>query len=366
MIACYVQIYKLERAPMAAGVKGRFCPNDQCTHYRYSKADNIHTHGWYKTKRGRRRRFRCSVCGGTFSTTRGTVYHKLNASRQQVDQACHMSAEGIDISTIARILERAWNTINRWLERAREACRKFTDTHLRNYEIREPQADEIKTFINARKNVTWIMAVIEVTTRLWPTVATGKRTYKNIHQLFRDTFHKGFFNGRVLITTDGYKPYGWVLKRFFGPTCFYGQVVKKWKKNRVTKVDREIVIGERWQIEEALECSEDSEKLNTSFIERLNLTIRRNTSYLHRKTPCHARDPETLLGQLHLQQCYYNFIRPHLALKFGSEVWTPAMMAGIAKRKLTWRDILEARTTGLLSVLVYLNWYHAAEWKFAA
>ncbi len=44
-----------------------------------------------------------------------------------------------------------------------------------------------------------------------------------------------------------------------------------------------------------------------------------------------------------------------MALKFGSEVWTPAMMAGIAKRQLTWRDILEGRTTGLLHILLLLN-----------
>ena len=157
-----------------------------------------------------------------------------------------------------------------------------------------------------------------------------------------------------------------MLKRLYGPACFYGQVAKKWKRNRVTKVARKIVIGEPWQIKHALECSEDSEKLNTSFIERLNLTIRRNISYLHRKTSGHARGSDALIGQLQLQQCYYNFVRPHMALKFASEVWTPAMMAGIAKRKLTWRDILEGRTTWLLLVLLLLNLYYVVERKSAA
>ena len=110
---------------------------------------------------------------------------------------------------------------------------------------------------------------------LWLSTCIGKRTYKNIRLLFRDAFDKGFSEGKVFITTDGYRPYGWVLKRLYGLGCLYGQVAKKWKKNRVTKVSRKIVIGERWQIKDALECSEDSEKLNTSFIERLNLTIRR-------------------------------------------------------------------------------------------
>jgi len=178
-------------------------------------------------------------------------------------------------------------------------------------------------------------------------------------------FHKGVSDGRVLITTDGFRPYEWVLKRLFGPTCFYGQVIKTWKKNRITKVDREIVIGEPWQMQHALECSEDSEKLNTSFIERLNLTIRRNTAYLHRQTPAHARSAQALAAQLDLQSCYYNFMRPHLALKFGNQIWTPAMMAGITKRKLTWRDVLSHHLLAIMLALladhdVQENWVQAA------
>jgi IS1 family transposase len=35
----------------------------------------------------------------------------------------------------------------------------------------------------------------------------------------------------------------------------------------------------------------------------------------------------------------YNFVRPHLALKFGNVCKTPAMQAGLAKRPLSFRDI---------------------------
>jgi len=81
--------------------------------------------------------------------------------------------------------------------------------------------------------------------------------------------------------------------------------------------------------------------MNTSFIEKLNLTVRRNTSYLHRKTPANAHRPDKLQEQLELQQCYYNFMRPHQALRFGSEVYTPAMMAKIADHKVSWAEVLQ-------------------------
>ncbi len=63
---------------------------------------------------------------------------------------------------------------------------------------------------------------------------------------------------------------------------------------------------------------------------------------MRRRSPAHARQGECLAGQLELLRCYYNFVRPHMALKFGWEVRTPAMQAGLVGRKLTFRDIFTA------------------------
>ena len=98
-------------------------------------------------------------------------------------------------------------------------------------------------------------------------------------------------------------------------------------------------MGASWRFEEVLDNSEDSSTLNTSFIERLNLTIRQGSAYLRRRSPCHARSKEGLEEHLELLRCYYNFVRPHGALKFGCETRTPAMQAGLATRRLTLRDI---------------------------
>jgi hypothetical protein len=100
-----------------------------------------------------------------------------------------------------------------------------------------------------------------------------------------------------------------------------------------------MLIGDTWRFEERLRDSEDSSKLNTSFVERLNLTIRQGSAYLFRRTIYHARWKERLEDHLELICCYYNFVRPHRALKFGGEVRTPAMQAGLATRRLTLREI---------------------------
>ena len=39
---------------------------------------------------------------------------------------------------------------------------------------------------------------------------------------------------------------------------------------------------------------------------------------------------------------YYNFVRPHRALKFGKETRTPVMQAGLVARRLSFRQIFMA------------------------
>ena len=78
--------------------------------------------------------------------------------------------------------------------------------------------------------------------------------------------------------------------------------------DHVVKVERRTVSGAVWRFEEALKDSEDSSTLNTSFIERLNLTIRQSSAYLLRRTLCYARSKERLEEHLELLRCYYNFI----------------------------------------------------------
>jgi hypothetical protein len=116
-------------------------------------------------------------------------------------------------------------------------------------------------------------------------------------------------------------------------------VIKTRRNDRIIKVERRTLIGDKWRFEETLRDSEDSSKLNTSFVERLNLTIRQSSAYLFRRTICHARWKERLEDHLELLRCYYNFVRPHRALKFGGEMRTPAMQAALTTRRLTLREI---------------------------
>jgi len=185
----------------------------------------------------------------------------------------------------------------------------------------------------------WIFAAIEVWSRLWISKVVGNRNYRNIKTLLNQVIDSCRIVYPFIFTTDGFEPYSWAAKNLLDSICLYAQVIKKRRKNRVIKVERRLIIGTKSKMEQLLFESEDSSTINTSFIERLNLTIRQGCAYLGRRTACHSRYKYLLADNLALQMCYYNFVRPHSALKFGDETRTPAMQAGLVKKQLSFREI---------------------------
>ena len=337
---------------MTNSPKTRLCPNTQCSLYARKNEGNIVPHGFFKKKRGRARRFRCTDCGKSFCSSKGTPYSRLQHSRNAFDMVAAMSVEGVSKSSIARIMGLSWNTTARWEEKASQTAKIFNKRMTQGYELTELQADEIRTFTVAKSKTTWVFASIEVWSRLWASTVVGRRSYRNTRRLLSDAAIAGTFTTAPLITSDGFEFYAKVVRELFPNACLHGQVVKEWGKNRVRSITRSLVTGAEFQLDDALARSEDSTSINTSFIERLNLTIRRGCSYLHRRTPCHSRRTERLSDQLELLRCHYNFMRPHRSLQFGNVVRTPAMQTGLASKRLTFRMVFHSLNAGAVFFLV--------------
>ena len=238
------------------------------------------------------------------------------------------------MSATARVTGHSRTTIARWLERAATAAACFNHRLLRDFDVIELQADERCTFIGSKRRTLWLFATIEVCSRVWAGSVLGRRSHRNTKAAINDVILRGRLVGCPLIATDGFEYYVGVMVRLLGSACVYGQVLKTRRNNRVVRVERRVKIGTASRLNAALLASEDSETLNTAFIERLNLTIRQGSAYLRRRSPCHARGADQLRGHVELLRCYYNFIRPHRALRFGRETRTPAMQAGLVSQCL--------------------------------
>jgi len=253
----------------------------------------------------------------------------------------------VSISATARVTGHSRNTVARWLERASTAATRFNDRMLHDFDLIELQADELWTFVGNKHTTVWLFATIEVSSRLWASSVLGRRSGRNARAVIEDVRCRGRVVGCPLIATDGFEYYVGPVGALFGATCSYGHVLKTRRNNRVVRVERRLKIGTADRLQAALWASEDSETLNTSFIERLNLTIRQASAYLRRRSPCHARGADQLRGHVELVRCHYNFVRPHRALRFGRETRTPAMQAGLVTTRLPWRDIFAVRGLSL-------------------
>lgn len=124
----------------------------------------------------------------------------------------------------------------------------------------------------------------------------------------------------------------------------YAQVVKKRKKGRVVAVEKRIVFGKKEDIPESEIC--------TSYIERLNFTLRQENNRLTRKTLGFSKEDAWLDYQAIFYMTYYNFVRTHDALKIPMEtrihekVWrkyqkrTPMMSIGITEHVWSMDELL--------------------------
>ena len=303
---------------------------------------NIVGHGSFPTKWGRRWRYRCTVYGGTVSTHTGTAYSGLRCARREFDQVASLRVEGVRMSATARGTGHARHTIARWLERASTAAKRVNQRMLRDVEIIELPADERCTFIGTKSSAPWLCAAIEVCSRLWAGSVLGRRSSRNATAVLTDVILRGRVVGFPLIATEGFEYYGGVIARLFGSACVYGQVLKTRRNDRVVRVERRRRIGTAGRLKAALWESEDSETLHTSFVERLNLTIRQGSAYVRRRSPGHARGADQLYGHVDLLRCYDNVIRPHRALKCGRETRTPALQAGLVNAPMNGSDIFTA------------------------
>jgi hypothetical protein len=114
-------------------------------------------------------------------------------------------------------------------------------------------------------------------------------------------------------------------------------------------------LGTQADLSVALQAMGLSGRLNTAFIERVNLTIRHAIAALARRTWATAQQSLHLLAHLEWWRAYYHFVRPHESLRvalvqprerggklLAQRYWqrTPAMAAGRTNRRWSAREVL--------------------------
>jgi hypothetical protein len=86
-------------------------------------------------------------------------------------------------------------------------------------------------------------------------------------------------------------------------------------------------------------------------MESFNGILRKMDAHLRRKVLTFAKNISYFIAKLSLVVAYYNFVRPHQALKFGKETRTPAQQAGLVSKRLTLREIF----TSLAALILFIQ-----------
>lgn len=137
-------------------------------------------------------------------------------------------------------------------------------------------------------------------------------------------------------------------RRVLDPGLRYAQIDKQREGGRVVAVRRRIVFGSAEVITEIL----GDQQINTSYVERANLTSRQSNGRLVRKTLSHSKKGYYLHRHIDLKDAVCNFVRPHLALRIAlprpinGRKWkqlTPAMAAGLTDHIWTLEELLSYR-----------------------
>src|SRR6266508_1037930 len=115
-------------------------------------------------------------------------------------------------------------------------------------------------------------------------------------------------------------------------------------KRRVVEVTRKIVFGDADEIDARLAASPSSTTINTSFVERDNLSWREHNRRLTRKSSGFSKELPWMEKQLWLSLAYYHLCLPHISLR--EELPTAQATRGSGSPR-NWRPITPAMAAGL-------------------
>ena len=129
----------------------------------------------------------------------------------------------------------------------------------------------------------------------------------------------------------------------------YVKILKKKVKNYVVETIQRIIFGDPEEIFEMLGADSDG-YIGTSYIERINLTIRTSLARFIRKGMNFSKTKRMHTKAFDLFQAWYNFIKPHKSLRLkidsGNRKWfqmTPAMAEGITDHIWSLKELLTFR-----------------------
>lgn len=272
--------------------------------------------------------------------------NKLSTARRV--QVVRCLVEGMSIRATVRITGVAKNTVTKLLVDLGEACAKHHMAAVVEVPSRRIQCDEIWSYCYAKaKNVpmehkgefgygdVWTWTAIDADSKLCVSWMVGTRDAWTAREFMEDVASR--LNNRVQLTTDGHKAYLSAVDYAFGTRIDYAMLQKLYggegsQESPETRYSPGVCTGTKI---EPISGLPDPRHINTSYVERQNLTMRMSMRRFTRLTNAFSKKVYNLSAAIALHFVYYNFARVHQTL--GT---TPAVASGIADHEWSIEEIV--------------------------
>jgi len=313
------------------------------------------------------------------SPRRDTAFHNNHLSDETFETIAKSLAECVGVRATARIQNVDKKTVLLVLAKAGEQAKMVSRSLLMNMRVTECQLDEMWSFVGKKEKHldpveklqrslgdAWIWIAFDAVHKIVLAYIIGKRTLPQAVSLLEEV-KRITVQMPDLFSSDQLDQYTNAILQVYGkveyPTrkpgpgrppnprlvppedLLYVQVVKQYKSSRIVKVTRKVVFGDEDKISEILAASPVSNKINTSYVERNNATIRHMDARCVRKTFRFSKCQENHERQLALSLCYYHLCRPHKTLtKRYGRATTPFMAANLTDHVWTMAELLNFKT----------------------
>jgi IS1 family transposase len=345
---------------------GQACPNPACD-YRDITDPAVHAlvgyghHGLHDPIQD----FYCQACHHKFSARRYTPLYRLKAPAARVAQVLHAIAEGLSAQGAARVFQMSETTIRSWITRAGQHSHILHNQRMQALQLTHVQLDELRLKLRGTTEAAWLWVACDARTKLIPALALGPRTQGLAHQLVHEVAQRLAPGCLPVFSSDGLALYFYALTAHFGEwvqplgerrrvwtvaaRLLYAQVIKRYRRRRLAEIRHQVYLGTPEAYRQTLCALGFSGRVQTAFIERLNLTIRRSIAALARRSWSAAHSLRELALQFEWWRAVYHFARPHNSLRqlIGEQSLrpryrsrTPAQAAGLTHHRWTVREVL--------------------------
>ncbi len=252
--------------------------------------------------------------------------------------------DGNSVRATERITDVSKPTILKLLADVGEACAAYQNEHLRGLTCKRIQADEAWSFVYAKaKNVpekyrgvwgygdVWLWTTLCADCKLIPCWHLAPRDADAAYHIMQDVASR--LTQRVQLTTDGFHCYLDAVDAAFPHGIDYAMLVKMYGTDPMgqRRYSPSICLSAESKI---IRGNPDRQHINTSYIERSNLTIRMGNRRYTRLTNAFSKKVENHAHHLALHFMYYNYARQHQTLRVS-----PAMAAGVTDHLWSVEDI---------------------------